>query len=118
MLEMSPQTARPGWQDVEELIERLCAKTVVFASATSARNAITQYEPGRRLLLETDVGPRWVAVTDIQACWETFERLDRIGRSDVLEPGRCSAFMIALFAQVEGVVDEAGDVERLSLPAR
>ena len=44
-------------------------------------------------------GWRW---THIRECWETFERLGRIRRQDVLEPGRCSAFMVALFAQRPG----------------
>ena len=41
-----------------------------------------------------------------RGCWETLERLGRIKRSDVLEPGRCSAFMMALFQQVEGIAQE------------
>ena len=95
-----------SWDDVEGLIEDLCTTHHAFATATSAENSISQYEPGGRLLLETGRGTRWIALGDVRACWETFERLGRIRRSDLLEPGRCSAFMFALFAQVEGVVQE------------
>jgi hypothetical protein len=57
------------------------------------------------------------AVDDIRACWDTFERLGRIRREDVLEPGRCSAFMVELFAHVPGVVDQDGAERWLALPA-
>ncbi len=53
--------------------------------------------------LETGLDSVWVDIEDIRGCWETFERLGRICRRDVLEPGRRSAFMMALFQQVEGV---------------
>jgi hypothetical protein len=55
-------------------------------------------------------------VASIRACWETFESLGRIRRQDVLEPGRCSAFVMALFAQIAGVVDGSDDGEYLALP--
>ena len=45
----------------------------------------------------------WIDIENIRGCWETLERLGRIKRSDVLEPGRRSAFMMALFEQVEGI---------------
>ena len=48
-------------------------------------------------MLDSGLRSRWVAVDDIRACWDTFERLGRIRREDVLEPGRCSAFMVELF---------------------
>ena len=99
--------AAPSWSDVEDLLAHLSATGTSFTTVTSEENSISQYEPGGRLLLETGTGTRWVALGDVQACWETFERLGNIRRSDLLEPGRCSAFMFALFAQVEGVVGEA-----------
>jgi hypothetical protein len=105
-----------SWDDVEGLIDRLCTTHQAFTTATSAENSISQYEPGGRLLLETGRGTRWVALGDVRACWETFERLGRIRRSDLLEPGRCSAFMFALFAQVEGVEHEPNE-ELLVLPS-
>jgi hypothetical protein len=51
----------------------------------------------------------------VRTCWETFERLGRVRRGDLLEPGRCSAFMFALFAHVEGVET---DGDSLVLPGR
>ena len=107
--------APPSWEDVEELMAHLCATGRSFTTVTSVENSISQYEPGGRLLLETETGTRWVAVGDVQTCWETFERLGIIRRGDLLEPGRCSAFMFALFAQVQGVTGEA---ELLLLPGR
>lgn len=95
----------PSWEQVETLLADLAASGTAFPSATSRRNTISRYERGRRLMLETDTGSRWVSLANIQTCWETFERLGRVRRQDVLEPGRCSAFMVALFAQVAGVDD-------------
>jgi len=108
----------PSWSDVEDLLARLSATGTSFTTVTSEENSISQYEPGGRLLLETGTGTRWVALGDVQTCWETFERLGNIRRSDLLEPGRCSAFMFALFAQVDGVIAGTGDAETLLLPAR
>jgi hypothetical protein len=67
-------------------------------------------------MLESDAGPRWLEIDTIRECWETFERLGRIRRRDVLEPGRCSAFMMALFSQVPGVEELAGEDPYLVLP--
>jgi hypothetical protein len=107
----------PSWHGVEELLARLARARTEFSTASFAGNWISQYEPGRRLLLENDNGSRWVQVGDIRECWETFERLRRIHRRDVLDPGRCSGFVMALFAQVDGVVVEhVGGAEFLVLP--
>lgn len=111
-----PAKASPRWTDVEVLLARLDATGSTFPSATSVHNRVTRYASGWRLMLETDIGSSWVNIASIRGCWETFERLGRIRRRDVLEPGRCSAFMMALFAQVAGVVDEAGDGASLALP--
>jgi hypothetical protein len=97
----------PGWQSVEQLLTRLAATGAKFSTTSSADNWISAYQPGQRLLLENDNGSRWVRIEDIRDCWETFERLGRIHRRDVLDPGRCSGFVMALFAQVEGVVVDA-----------
>ena len=99
--------AEPSWNGVEELLTRLARKRTKFSTASSVGNWISQYEPGRRLLLENHHGSRWVQIEDVRDCWETFERLGRIHRRDVLDPGRCSGFMMALFAQVDGVVTDA-----------
>jgi hypothetical protein len=109
--------APPCWEDVDGLIARLCATRATFATATSPENSIAQYEPGVRLMHESDRGPRWVAIEDVRACWATLERLGSVKRQDLLEPGRCSAFMFALFAQVDGVVRDHGD-GRLALSQR
>jgi hypothetical protein len=106
---------RPAWEDVDALITRLVATRTMFPTRTSEQSLVSQYDPETRLMVEAESGPRWVAVADVKECWSTFERLGRIGRADVLEPGRCSAFMIALFAQVDGVVREPDDV--LVLPS-
>jgi hypothetical protein len=68
-------------------------------------------------MLHSERGPQWIAVDDVRACWQTCERLRRIRRQDVLDPGRSSAFMVALFGRVSGVVEEIGDTDRyLVLP--
>ena len=103
---------RASWDDVHALLTHLRATQQTFATATSAENSISQYEPNVRLMLQSLRGTRWVAIDDVRGCWATFERLGSVSRDDLLEPGRCSAFMFALFAQVEGV--EADDV-RLTL---
>lgn len=108
MISTKARTAAPSWQAVEELLGDLAATGTTFATTSSARNRISQYDPARRLMLETDISARWVDVASIRACWETFERLGRITRDDVLEPGRCSAFMMGLFGQLEGVETRDG----------
>lgn len=112
------RTTRPGWGEVEGLIGRLCSTGTTFATATSAESSISQYEPGVRLMLESSRGTSWVAIPDVRACWEIFERLGTVSRGDLLEPGRCSAFMFALFAQVDGVESDADADGRLALPRR
>jgi hypothetical protein len=110
-------TPEPNWHEVEELLTRLTSSGAKFHTASSEDNWISRYEPGQRLLLENDNGSRWVRIGDIRGCWETLERLGRINRSDVLDPGRCSGFVMALFAQVDGVVAEnGGSGESLALP--
>jgi hypothetical protein len=97
----------PTWKDVEELLARLAKTGAKFPTASSIDNRISAYQPDQRLLLENDDGSRWVRIDDLRDCWATFERLGRIHRRDVLDPGRCSGFVMALFAQVEGVVVDA-----------
>ena len=62
-----------------------------------------------KLAAESEADSSWVDVESIRGCWETFERLGRIRRSDVLDPGRCSAFMMALFQRIEGIRQEGDD---------
>ena len=94
---------RPEWADVEALVLDLFESRATFATTTSATNWISALEPDRRFMLETDGRSRWVQLEHVRECWETFERLGRITRGDVLEPGRCSAVMMGLFAQLPGV---------------
>jgi hypothetical protein len=110
----------PVWDDVHSLITDLCASRASFETATSAESSISQYEPGVRLMLQTERGSKWVAVEDVRGCWETLERLGTVIREDLLEPGRCSAFMFALFAQVDGVDADAdaADASRAVLRLR
>jgi hypothetical protein len=95
----------PRWEDVIEVIERFVLTGAVLPTTVELRSQITSYQRGRRLMLNSEAGSHWVAVDDLHECWKTFERLGRIRRQDVLEPGRCSAFVMALFARVPGVVE-------------
>jgi len=107
----------PCWADVEQLLDRLAETGERLPSAHGDGATILSYERGHRLMLDSGLRSRWVAVDDIRACWDTFERLGRIRREDVLDPGRCSAFMVELFAHVPGVVDHDGSERCLVLPA-
>jgi hypothetical protein len=97
-----------SWVDVEHLLDRLAASGAPIPTALAPSTRITCYQQGRRVLLESNLGSKWVALDSIRGCWETFERLGRIRREDVLEPGRCSAFMFALFRQLPGVTEQSG----------
>jgi len=107
----------PCWSDVERVLDRLAETGEQLPSVHGTDPVIASYQRGRRLMLDSGPRSRWVAVDDIRECWETFERLGRIRREDVLEPGRCSAFMVALFAQVPGVVEQVGAERYLVLQA-
>ena len=110
--------SRPSWEDVEELIDRLAVTGDSFATALAPSNKIVGYERGRRLMLDSSRGARWIAVENIRECFETFERLGRIRRQDVLDPGRCSAFVVAVFARLPGVVEQqAADDSYLVFPS-
>src|SRR2546426_6977813 len=102
-----PETTHPTWKTVEALLDQLAREGTAFSSALAESNWISNYEPGSRLRLESSIGGSWVRVESVRTCWETFERLGRIRRADVLEPGRCSAFMMALFGQLNGVHQES-----------
>jgi hypothetical protein len=88
------------------VLDRLARAGSTITITPTSTTTIGGYEPGRRVLLQSSNGPRWLAVESIRDCWERFEQLGRICRSDVLEPGRCSGFMIALFRQVPGVTEK------------
>jgi hypothetical protein len=109
----------PDWQAVEELIADLAAEHTSFATVLESSNRITGYEPGRRFRVETPTGSSsWIQVEYVKTCWENFERLGRICRRDVLEPGRSSALMMALFERLPGVDEEDGDEQFLVLARR
>ena len=116
----SPSTAyadaEPDWDALERVIADLAGSQAPFATSISATTRITLYHPGKRLMLENDGRTSWVQIENLRACWDTFERLGRITRHDVLEPGRCSALVMGLFSQVPGVLREDGDEVELVLP--
>ena len=101
---------------MEELLDRLATTGESIPTVAAPTTTISSYHPGRRIMLESTAGSKWVAVAHIRECWETFERLGRIRRQDVLEPGRCSAFMIALFQRVPGVAEQIDEDRYLVLP--
>ncbi len=107
--EVDAEAARPDWDAVDQLLAHLAQTHGVFATANAASNWISAYEPGRRLMVESGTQASWVQVDHIRTCWDTFERRGRICRKDVLEPGRRSAFMMALFEQLPGVRRERRD---------
>jgi hypothetical protein len=111
-----PATCIPCWADVEELLERLAETGDPIPTPLAPTTRISTYERGSRVRLESDAGSNWLAADDIRGCWETFERLGKIRRQDVLDPGRCSAFMVALFRQVPGVTERLGQDPYLVLP--
>ena len=107
--------ARPTWDAVAELLAVLAETRGTFPSASSPTNWISAYEPGRRLRLEAGSHSTWVRIEHVRACWNTLESRGQICRRDVLEPGRQSAFMMALFAHVPGVREEPGKEPALAL---
>jgi hypothetical protein len=114
--EAPPRSAGPAdWAAVEDLLAALVRTAAVFRTRISSSSWISSYEPGRRLRLESGQQSSWVQVEHLKTCWETFERLGRIERRDVLEPGRCSAFVMALFGQLAGVDHDPDDEEYLVL---
>jgi len=96
----------PSWTDAEKVLDRLARAGATIPITPTSTTTIGGYERGRRVLLQSTNGPLWLAVDSIRECWERFEELGRIRRADVLEPGRCSGFMIALFRQVPGVTEK------------
>jgi hypothetical protein len=112
-----PDAPRPDWNAVVTLLSVLAESRAVFPTANSSSNWISAHEPGRRVMVESGVQSSWVQVDHIRTCWDTFERCGRICRTDVLEPGRRSAFMMALFEQLPGVSREPRDARYLVFAA-
>jgi hypothetical protein len=105
---------RPSWESVDEVLVELAESGATIRVGVRAFR-VAKYDAGARILLETETTSRWVQLADLRECWETFERLGQIGRADVLEPARCSAFVMALFRAVPGVGDPLGDATSLVL---
>ena len=97
------------WVDVEQLLDRLAESGAPIPTDIAPNTRITCYQHGSRVMLESNLGSKWIGLDSIRGCWETFERLGRIRRADVLEPGRSSAFMFALFRQVPGVAERGAE---------
>ena len=109
-------SATPTWADVEKEIRRLAETGDRFDTAVADDNRLMSYEPDRRVALVNTRGTSFVEIASIRECWEKLETKGKIRRRDVLEPGRCSAFMMALFARISGVQVEQRDEEYLILP--
>jgi hypothetical protein len=109
---MSVASADPGrpaiasWRDVENVLDQLARAGATVSLTPTSTTTIGGYECGQRVLLKSSSSSRWLAVESIRECWERFEQMGRIRRSDVLDPGRCSGFMMALFRQVPGITEE------------
>jgi hypothetical protein len=101
-------TARPTWETVEHVLAELSTTKNPFTGISNRTYRLERYHRGWRVLAVSESSSRWVDVEDIRGCWETFQRLGRIQREDVLDPGRCAAFMMALFEQVPGIEQTAG----------
>jgi hypothetical protein len=115
---VAPTNTRATWSDVERELERLFASGEAFETAISERTRIASYDRGHRIGVESERGLTFVGVDAIQACWATFEERGAIRRADVLEPGRSSALMMALFERVRGVRREERDEAYLVLAAQ
>lgn len=115
-----PEQAEPqapqetlGWHLVERKLAELARTRAWFPTTTGKPNRIAAYEPGRRVLVETETGTNWVQVSWIMTHWETLAMKGEITRDDVLTPGRRSAFMLALFRQLPDVDEVPGRPARL-----
>lgn len=106
---------RPEWSDVERVLAELASASTIFPTVLSERNKIGSYD-SHRVMLDSEHGTQSIEIASIRACWETFERLGRVSRRDVLEPGRCSAFIFALFRLIPGVREDLDGEHYLLLP--
>jgi hypothetical protein len=105
---------RPTWEMVEQVLAELSETQASFSGLSGRTYQLERYQRNWRVLAVADASSRWVELEDIRSCWDTFERLGRIQREDVLDPGRCSSFMMALFEQVPGIQQTAGESTSLS----
>jgi hypothetical protein len=98
---------RPTWEMVEDLLAELSSTKSPFNWQEERTYRLEGYQPDWRVRAVAGESSRWVEVEDIRTCWATFERLGRIESKDVLEPGRCSSLMMALFEQIPGIEQPA-----------
>ena len=107
---------RATWNDVDQELRTLADTGETFETELSVTNRVGTYEAGRRISLVNPRGTSFVEIESIRECWTKLEKQGSIRRQDVLEPGRCSAFMMALFGRVRGVRREQRDEPYLVLP--
>ena len=93
----------PGWEPSRALLAGAGRYDAIFATVTTESNWISLYQPGAGCGSRPTCDSTWIDIESVRGCWDTLERLGRIRRQDVLEPGPRSAFMMALFEQVEGI---------------
>jgi hypothetical protein len=93
----------PEWQDVERVIREVAKSGRTIYTVTGKPNRIVEYVPGRSVTVETKKGIDDIAIDVIRHHWTTLETKRRVRLRELLDPGRRSAFMGALFSQVPGV---------------
>jgi hypothetical protein len=105
---------RPTWEAVEDVLAELSSTQASFSGLDGPTFRLERYHRDWRVWAVTEQSARWVEIEDIRTCWETFERLGRIQSEDVLDPGRCSSLMMALFERVPGIEQTAGNSASLT----
>ena len=94
---------RPTWEAVEGVLAELSSTQTSFSGFVGPTFRLERYHRDWRVWAVTERSARWVEIDDIRTCWETFERLGRIQCEDVLDPGRCSSLMMAIFERGPGI---------------
>jgi hypothetical protein len=105
---MTPDRGRPTWATVLDLLSELSSTKAPITGPGGRVYRVERFERDWRVMVVGAGSSRWVDLEDIHGCWQTFERLGRIESEDVLDPGRCSTFMMAMFLQVPGIDETAG----------
>jgi hypothetical protein len=97
-----------SWALVEAELTELARSKEWFPTVTGKPNRILSYEPGQRVLVETETGTNPIEVSWIKTHWQTLITQREVTRNDLLYPGRRSAFMLALFRRIPGI-EEIGE---------
>ena len=105
---------RPSWGAVEHVLAELSSTHSSFSGLEGPTFRLERYHRDWRVWAVTERSGRWVEIDDIRTCWETFERLGRIQCEDVLDPGRCSSLMMAIFERVPGIEQTDGNSASLT----